>query len=405
MGSGEYELRAAIEAEPDRGATPFALGPRLLVARDSLDQTGLLAPGSLVHHGYRVRLAGAGTAAADARAAAEALRRAFPDAGWRVQTFDQAAPRVRRFLSRLETHLTLVGLVSLLVGGLGVGGAVRGYLAGRLSHLAVMKCLGAPTPTVVAAYLIQVLTLALAGTAAGVAAGAAAPPLLGWALGPTLPFPIRPGLYPGPLLTAGAAGLLVALAFSLRSLGAAARVSPAVLFRGAVGLAALRPPGWASAAAAAAGGALVGLAVLTRGDRGLAGGFSAGAALCLLHFRALAAGVVAAARRAPRPRWTSLRLGLAATARPGSLAGSAVFSVGLGLTALVAVVQVQGSLDREVRDALPRQAPAYFFLDIQAGQAEAFDRAVASVAGVGRVDRVPTLRGRITHLAGVAADE
>ena len=65
----------------------------------------------------------------------------FPDAGWRIRTWREAAPRVRRFLDRMETNLTLLGLCSLLVGGLGVTGAVRGYLAGKIHNIATLKCL------------------------------------------------------------------------------------------------------------------------------------------------------------------------------------------------------------------------------------------------------------------------
>src|SRR5690606_34869146 len=56
IGTLDYELRAVIEAEPDKGGGVFALGPRFMVALPSLAQTGLLQPGSLVYSHYRLRL-------------------------------------------------------------------------------------------------------------------------------------------------------------------------------------------------------------------------------------------------------------------------------------------------------------------------------------------------------------
>ncbi|MEW6490468.1 MAG: FtsX-like permease family protein, partial [Thermodesulfobacteriota bacterium] len=237
VGSREFVLRAVLRAEPDRAFRGFTLGPRLLVARESLAGTGLLEPGSLVTHAYRVRLAAPARAGADPGAPEAAsvlaeLETRFPDRGWRTRTFDRAAPRIRYFLDRMTASLTLVGLSALLVGGLGVAGAVRGYLGEKRLHLAAMKCLGAPGSLLLTAYLLQILLLGALGSSAGVAAGAALPYALASLGDDLLPVPLRPGLYPAPLLTGAAFGLLVALAFSLASLDAARRISPAVLFRG-----------------------------------------------------------------------------------------------------------------------------------------------------------------------------
>jgi putative ABC transport system permease protein len=414
VGSREYALRAVLKAEPDRAFRGFTLGPRLLVARESLAGTGLLEPGSLVTHAYRVRLAaparagaGAGPGEPDAASLLAELEARFPDRGWRTRTFDRAAPRIRYFLDRMTASLTLVGLSALLVGGLGVAGAVRGYLGEKRLHLAAMKCVGASGGLLLAAYLLQILLLGALGSAAGVAAGAALPYALASLGDGLLPVPLRPGIYPAPLLTGAAFGLLVALAFSLAHLDAARRISPAVLFRGYAAAAgsALRPGRPARAAVAGAAVLLVALAAAASGDPRLALWFSAGAALLFVLFGLLAQAVVRLARAAPRPANPRVRLGLANIHRPGSPSRSAIFSLGLGLTALVATALVQADLSALVERDLPAQAPSYFFVDILGHQAEAFDEAVAAVPGVTRVERLPTLRGWITHIAGVPVEQ
>ena len=115
--------------------------------------------------------------------------------------------------------------------------------------------------------------------------------------------------------------------------------------------------------------------------------------------------VVAAARRAPRPRRPSLRLALANIHRRGSPAGSAVFSLGLGLTALVIVALVQANLTRLVDETIPAEAPAFFFLDIQPDQVAPFTALVDSSPASRRSERYPTLRGRIVAIAGVPVDK
>lgn len=216
--------------------------------------------------------------------------------------------------------------------------------------------------------------------------------------------PLQPALE-GPVLALAAAfGLLIALLFSLSALGSARRVSPAVLFRGAADLP-LRPGRRIAVAVFGLALLVAVLAVVASGDRRLALWFAVGAALCFLLFRSLAIGLVAAAGRLPSPRRPVLRLALTNLQRPGAPGGHAIFSLGLGLTALVLIVQVQNGLNRLVEENLPRHAPAFFFFDLQTGQTEEFDRAVASLPGVSRVERRPTLRGRITAIDGVPVEQ
>ncbi len=400
LGEARVRIAGVLTHEPDRTIRAFTLGPRLLLSRAGLDATALVQPGSLVAYEYRLRLP-AGT---EVNALKEELQSRFPDAGWRLRTWQEAAPRVRRMLERMTLNLTLVGLCALLVGGVGVAGAVRGYLGGKVFHIAAMKCVGASGRVIFTAYLLQVLILGAIGAGAGLAAGAAVPWIVAQLAGTALPLPLRPGLYAGPLLSAALFGLLIALVFSLKALGAARRVPPSVLFRGYVEAARTSPGAatWAAIAVAASGLAL--LAVATSSDRRLALWFIVGALTCFAIFRGLAALVILAARRAPRPRGPSLRLALANIHRPGSPAGSAVFSLGLGLTALVIVVLVQASLTRLVDETVPNDAPAFFFLDIQPDQVAPFEELLAAYPGVTRNERFPTLRGRIVAIAGTPVE-
>ncbi|MBX6323227.1 MAG: FtsX-like permease family protein, partial [Rhodospirillaceae bacterium] len=99
-----------------------------------------------------------------------------------------------------------------------------------------------------------------------------------------------------------------------------------------------------------------------------------------------------------------LRLALANLTRPGAPTAGVVLSLGLGLTVLVAVALVQDNLAREIRETLPETAPSFYFLDIQADQAEPFAALVRSFPGVSSVEHVPMLRGRIVAINGVPAD-
>ena len=111
------------------------------------------------------------------------------------------------------------------------------------------------------------------------------------------------------------------------------------------------------------------------------------------------------ARAAPHARSATLRLAIGNIHRPGALTPSVVLSLGLGLTLLVALALIDRNLTRELTASIPEQAPSFFFLDIERGEADAFDVFLKEQAPQGATEQVPMLRGRIVSLEGVAAED
>ncbi|UEM20483.1 FtsX-like permease family protein [Skermanella mucosa] len=402
VGETSFQIRGTILREPDRaGGGGFTLGPRLLIDLDALESTGLIQPGSMIYWHYRIGLA-PGT---DLQAWQADLQARFPEQSWRVRDFTNAAPQIERFITRLTLFLTLVGLTALLVGGVGVGNAVRSYLDGKVATIATLKCVGAPGPLVFQAYLLQILVLASLGIALGLVIGAVAPLVAAAVLADVLPITARIGVYPGGLAIAAAFGFLTALTFSLWPLGRAREVPAGALFRDVVSPAGGRPRGAYLVAGVLSGLALAALAILTAQEKLFAAWFVGGAFVTLLAFRAAAQGVTWAAARAGRPRHPGFRLALANLHRPGNPTGSVVLSLGLGLTVLVAIALIEGNFSARVNESIPKDAPAYFFIDIQPNQREAFNATVLGVPGATDLREVPMLRGRIAKAKGVDAEQ
>ena len=435
IGGVAFRVRGTIAREPDRAGSgaPFGFWPRVLVSLDALAGSGLIREGSLVYHQYAVRLA----PEASLEEARATLGERFRESGWQMRTYDDAAPGIQRMIGRLGSFLSLVGLTALLVGGVGVGNAVRAWLDTRLGIIATLKCIGASRSTVFATYLSQLTAIAGLGVLAGLAIGALAPVAVSGLLETLLPVPIALGIYPGVLALAVAFGLLTAVTFTVWPLSRAHETPAVALFRGA-GLGA-RPGRRAHLVTALAGGAaLAVLAVASAPDRRLAVWFIGGAALALLVFRAAGWAVVRAARAVHRsvgtgtradslpaaplpdttgtmipphasgsstslpgmrlgPRW---RMAIANLHRPGNATADIVLSLGLGLTVLVAVALVEGNLRRDIAGSLPRDAPAFFFVGVEADRIERLAESVTDIGGTDRFRSVPFLRGRIVRVNG-----
>jgi putative ABC transport system permease protein len=400
LGGAALTLRAAIDSEPDAISDGFTIAPRLLIAREALDASGLVQPGSLVEHVYKVRIAGAG-GERDLEAVREAAAARFPEAGWSVRTRYAAAPAISANVEHFSQFLTLVGLTALVVGGVGVANAVRAYLDGKRGVIATFKSLGAPGRFVFTLYLLQILAIAAVGVAVGLAVAVLMPFAARAALAAIIPVPAEAGIYWDALGIAVLFGLLVTLVFALLPLGRARDVPATALFR-EQGFEARGLPRLPYLLAA--GGIAVAMALLAVGfasDRRIAAIFVGATVFSFLVLRGVSAAVQWLARRAPRVRSTALRLALGNIHRPGALTPSVVLSLGLGLTLLVTLALIDGNLRRQIGGALPAQAPNFFFLDVQSADIERFADFLKAEEPKAAVSRVPMLRGRITALNGV----
>jgi len=161
VGKATFQLRAVIQKEPARVSSIIHFGPRLMVSTQALPETGLVHLGSQIRYHELLQL----TSNADPELFIEQLKADFPHAGWRIHGPGNAAPGLQRFIDRLTLFLTFAGLTALLVGGIGVLGAVRSYLETNTSTIATFKCLGAPAKLGFQIYLLQVLALSLVGIA------------------------------------------------------------------------------------------------------------------------------------------------------------------------------------------------------------------------------------------------
>ncbi len=394
LGDAEFVATAVLRAAPDHAVGAFSLGPRVLISRSALDHTALIRPGSRVR--YRTLLA-LSAAAPSAETVRDALRAELTGEPVRVAAYTEGQPQLRRSLDRLTVYLGLVGVTALLLGGIGVAGSVRALLVERWRTLALLKCLGADSRTIVRTTLGELAALGLAGGFVGVALGAVGQRLLAAAAGtfttvgwdaPSSPWPYVQGL---------AVGSLSGVAFSLWPLASAARAPAAAVLRHEA--APLRPATravWLMILTGVTGAGLlawwqVRVPVIAAW---YVGGLSiAGAALTASGWL-----LTRAARVLPVPSSFAWRRGVRALARPGSHTTAAILSIGLGVTAVLTVGLVEHAIRAELTEQIPRDAPSLFFIDIQPDQHEAFAALVAARSVP--IDLVPVARSRLLEIDG-----
>ncbi len=404
LGETEFRLSAVLAREPDSAGGGFTLGPRTIVLTTDLADSGLIGPGSLYETEYRLILPpGSDLAALEEQAVA-----AFRDTGLRWSDSRQAAPGIERFVERIGSFLILVGLAGLAVGGVGISAAVRAYLDEKIPTIATLKTLGADSATIFRTYLIQIGVLSALGVALGLIIGAGVPLLFAGVIEAALPFPAEIALYPMPLIEAAFYGVITAFLFTLWPLARSEKVRAAALYRGDA-----RGAGWPRwrhlVAIVVLCVLLIGGAVWFSGTWQLALGAAGGVLAALLVLAVAAWGLRGLARRVARSGLVrgrvSLRAALAAIGGPRAEATSVILSLGLGLSVLAAIGQIDANLRSAIDRDLPERAPSYFFVDIQPDQIDGFLARLGDDPGVTEVENAPMLRGVITRINGRPAVE
>ncbi|MEP3524097.1 MAG: ABC transporter permease [Hyphomicrobiales bacterium] len=399
LGNINLIITDVIESEPDRLAGSVGFGPRLIVSQAALRASNLVQPGSLVRWHYKIKL-GETISREEVENVRIATQEAFPKAGWRVRSRDNASPGLSRNIERFAQFLTLVGLTALIVGGVGVANAVTAYLDSKREVIATFKSIGATGEFVFAIYIIQILIIASIAIAIGVVLGSFIPTIAAYYLRETLPVDIDTTVQPAALALAALYGYLMALVFALWPLARARDIPPTALFRDheAGGRRLPRPIYLAMLLSCIA--ILFILAIGLSDNRQIAIYFSVGTAVSFGLLRLIAIGIMSIAKRLPHAKSTEWRLAIGNIHRPGSITPSVVLSLGLGLTLLVSIALIDGNLRNQLTSSLADEAPSFFFVDVQNHEVGQFETLLRDNAKGAKLERVPMLRGFFVEIDG-----
>ena len=396
IGEADFTIRGVIAAEPGRNMGAFSLGPRVLIDFDDLPSTKLLATGSRARRLMLIRMP-------EDRVPrlVRALRGDFRQQFINTRSFRSNDDEVGRDFDRAENYLSLVGLIIVVLGGIAVSSVVRVFIQQKIRSIAVLKCLGARTRQIIAVYLLQVLTLGLAGSLLGVVLARLAIAAIPWALreSTSILAEAHYGVAGSAAIQGVTIGVLVSLLFSIVPLLQVRRVKPSLLLREESTTAGFD---WVRAVAMAVVSlALVGVAVWQVSS------VRVGVVVCV-GFAVLAAvlqfaGWLLVRLLAPlaRSRSFPLRHAVLHLSRPGNQTRVILLAGGLGAFFIVGVRSLQESLLQEFSVQLDEQAADMFLLDIQGDQVDGVRAFLDDPArGTSNVRLIPVLRTRITGVTG-----
>jgi len=397
IGGQPFRIVAEVTKEPDRMTGSINVGPRVMISRAGLARTGLLIAGSRAAERFLFRV----PPAFQIKQVRDDLKSVFKEA--LIADYSEAHPLIEQGLRQSTTFLSLVSLIALVIGALGVATAIQAHLQQKMDSIAVMKCLGAKSSQVLRIYVLQTAGLGIAGSLVGIALGSLVQMAFPVLLSHYFQIPATPHF---DAVSAGqglAVGILTVLLFTVPPLLGIRDIRPALIFRRemAAPAPALRV-WWKRAAASVTSGfailAFVGLLAAWLSDNprtGLYFAIALAAGLTSLGFVALILlrGLRWFSRHLPRRAGPVVRQGIANLYRPGNHAGAAVMALGVGVMFTVTVWIVQRGLLQDIVRTAPPGMPNVYLLDVTAANRDAVYKLVATQPGL---EGAPEMLGAVT---------
>ncbi len=421
LGGVSFRITSILKQEPDRITAGAGLGPRVMITQASLQKTGLVQYGSRVSERLLVKLPETPphglSADAEMTAVRAELEAALPDA--QVMDYKEGNPALNRGLDNATSLLSLICLVAMVLGAIGVAMAMHAHLEQRMDMLAILKSLGANSGDLLRIFLLQTLGLGLAGVLIGVAAGVGVMVALPAAFGHLLP--MQPVMsFPWQSALAGlAVGVLTTLLFCLPPLMDVRGVRPVLVLRrlverGPEGLAGWLARWWARRLQLGIAAAVV--AMLGAIAWGLSESAKMGAWFALLFTAALVVLLVMAATALRALRWlldrvrlrlsSSLRHGLANLYRPGNQSAPVLAALGTGVMLILAVYLMEAALLRDLHETASPKLPNVFLIDVSSDEVGGVQSFFAHRTGVTQpLNMMPVVTGRFISINGLPVEQ
>jgi putative ABC transport system permease protein len=408
LGGRNFKITSVLKQEPDRMSAGAGLGPRVMISNAALDRTGLLAPGSRASHRLLLKL----PQNVDQATVRKQIEEALPDA--QVMDFKEGNPALSQGLENATAILSLICLVAMVLGAIGVAMAMHAHLEQRMDMLAILKAVGARSSDLLRIFLLQTLGLGLAGGILGVAAGVGLMAALPAVFGKLLPVHTVLG-FPWRSVAAGlGTGLLTTLLFCLPPLLDVRAIRPVLVLRrlveqGPSGFREWLAMWWARRLQVGLSVlvvlALGGIAWALSDSVKVGGWFALLFAIALVVLLLLAAAALRTLRfflnRVRLRLSSSLRHGLANLYRPGNQSAAVLAALGTGVMLILSVYLMQGSLLRDLRETASPKLPNVFLIDVTTDEAAGVKEFFQHRAGVTQaLDLMPVVSGRFVSLNG-----
>jgi len=391
LGKTKIQINGIIKKEPDRMFSFATFGSRLLISNATLKASGLVIPGSLVK--YKIKFI-----PNNKNIDLSFLNKFVQGTNISIKNIKNSTNNFNSFIDKTSLFISLVGLITLLISGVGISNGVKGYLIKKIKNIAIFKALGAQNSIVFKIYFFQIIFIFLISIIPALIAGISIPFLLKTLISDSFLSTFEPFIFWEPIIISFLFGLIVCILFTIIPISKTYEIKPIQLLRLSAHHSLNNYSKKISALLLILIFALCFLIFKLTNDIKLSVYIFGVVLISFLILKGMTNLFFLSFRKLKFKIGSLLEMARKSLIRPDTFAKSIVISFSIGLALLITLNIIEESLEHKIANTINKQAPNYFLIDIQPNQINQVKALTAEFIGEDSLNAQPMLRGRVTAI-------
>ena len=392
-----FTIIGIVKSVPDVSGF-VAFGDWALAGDQTLEILKLNGIGSFLNYEYKVKF----NETDDAGKIEKKIEDIFKDdQKVKLRYPENSASGLKRIINNFSQFLSLVSISAMLIAGIGIANTLLSFINQNNMSIAVRKAVGFYSGNIKTLYYLQLLILLLVITTLAYGSSFLIVPFVDQYLSDGLGLNVSPVFSILNFIKIFLVGLLVLVIFSIPTISSIDQVKASNLFRNVF----QNLEFYYSKKSTALSLILLSILVLLfsfGSERPIYSiGYFVAFFVCLIVFFLLSKIIIYFLKKFKSTSNISLKVSIKNITQTKSITPITIMSLGLGVTLLLTLALVGTNFQREIAKSIPDIAPDYFFVGIQKGEKEIFEKNILNMDSNAKIEVVPMVSSGIIKINGV----
>ncbi|MDB3947036.1 ABC transporter permease [Candidatus Pelagibacter sp.] len=392
-----FTIIGIVKSVPDVSGF-VAFGDWALAGDQTLEILKLNGIGSFLNYEYKVKF----SEADDADKIEKKIENIFKDdQKVKLRYPENSASGLKRIINNFSQFLSLVSISAMLIAGIGIANTLLSFINQNNMSIAVRKAVGFYSGNIKTLYYLQLFILLLVITTFAYGSSFLIVPFVDQYLSDGLGLNVSPVFSIINFIKIFLVGLLVLIIFSIPTISSIDQVKASNLFRNVF----QNLEFYYSKKSTALSLILLSILVLLfsfGSERPIYSlGYFVAFFVCLIVFFLLSKIIIYFLKKFKSTSNISLKVSIKNITQTKSITPITIMSLGLGVTLLLTLALVGTNFQREIAKSIPDIAPDYFFVGIQKGEKEIFEKNILNMDANAKIEVVPMVSSGIIKINGI----
>jgi putative ABC transport system permease protein len=392
-----FTIIGIVKSVPDVSGF-VAFGDWALAGDQTLEILKLNGIGSFLNYEYKVKF----NESDDANKIEKKIEDIFKDdQKVKLRYPENSASGLKRIINNFSQFLSLVSISAMLIAGIGIANTLLSFINQNNMSIAVRKAVGFYSGNIKTLYYLQLVILLLIITTFAYGSSFLIVPFVDQYLSEGLGLNVSPVFSIINFVKIFLVGLLVLIIFSIPTISSIDQVKASNLFRNIF----QNLEFYYSKKSTTLSIILLSILVLLfsfGSERPIYSlGYFAAFFVCLIVFFLLSKIIIYFLKKFKSTSNISLKVSIKNITQTKSITPITIMSLGLGVTLLLTLALVGTNFQREIAKSIPDIAPDYFFVGIQKGEKEIFEKNILNMDANAKIEVVPMVSSGIIKINGI----